>query len=147
MRINVYKPGAVIIKKSHNGTLPTNQKVVVVIEGAIKKSKNINLAAVRSQIFGEEFLLSTKIKGKYDDDIVMQGTGVLGEIKAELIKDIIGGHIDTVAEERERLVNAELEAVLEYRKKELIEGLGQLLIIKELRQGEFGPAFLVSCDR
>jgi cGMP-dependent protein kinase len=57
MKINAYKAGSVIIKKGNDGSLPANQKIIVVIEGSIKKSKNINLAAVRTQVYGEEFLL------------------------------------------------------------------------------------------
>jgi cGMP-dependent protein kinase len=52
MKINLYKAGNIIIKKADDGLLPANQKIIVVIEGSIKKSKNINLAAVRSQVYG-----------------------------------------------------------------------------------------------
>jgi hypothetical protein len=52
MKINSYKTGSVIIKKGNDGNLPINQKIIIVIEGAIKKSKNINLAAVRYQVYG-----------------------------------------------------------------------------------------------
>jgi hypothetical protein len=52
MKINVYKAGNIIIKKGNDGNLPTNQKIIVVIEGSIKKAKNINLAAIRSQVYG-----------------------------------------------------------------------------------------------
>lgn len=53
MKINTYKAGNIIIKKAQDSSLPVNQKIIVVLEGAIKKSKNINLAAVRSQLYGE----------------------------------------------------------------------------------------------
>lgn len=91
MKIKTYKAGNVVIKKAKNGSLPTIQKVMIIIEGAIKKSKNILPLATRSQIYGEEFLLETKNKGRHDDDIIMESNGILAEIHADLIKDIIKG--------------------------------------------------------
>ena len=55
MKINSYKSGNVVIKKNTENV--NNQKLIIVIEGALKKYKNINPIAVRSQIYGEEFLL------------------------------------------------------------------------------------------
>lgn len=55
MKINSYKSGNVVIKKNTENI--NNQKIIIVIEGALKKYKNINPIAVRSQIYGEEFLL------------------------------------------------------------------------------------------
>lgn len=92
-----------MIKKAKNGNYPTIQKVIIVIEGAIKKSKNINTLAVRSQIYGEDFLLETKNKGRYDDDIIMESNGILAEISADLVKDIIRGEIDTIIRRREMI--------------------------------------------
>lgn len=51
MKINSYKSGSVVIKK--NTETNTNQKVIVVIEGALKKSKNMHPIASKSQIYGE----------------------------------------------------------------------------------------------
>ena len=53
MKIKTYKAGNVVIKKAKTGSLPTIQKIIIIIEGAIKKSKNINPLATRSQIYGE----------------------------------------------------------------------------------------------
>lgn len=103
MKISTYKAGSIVIKKAKNGNYPTIQKVIIVIEGAIKKSKNINTLAVRSQIYGEDFLLETKNKGRYDDDIIMESNGILAEISADLIKDIIKGEIDTIIRRREMI--------------------------------------------
>ena len=100
MKINTYQAGSVVIKKGKNGNLPIIQKLIVIIEGAIKKSKNINYLAERSQVFGEDFLLETKNKGKYDDDIVMESNGIVAEISPDLIKDIIKGNIDTIIRRR-----------------------------------------------
>lgn len=100
MRINTYKAGNVVIRKSQDGRLPQNQKVIIIIEGALKKAKNIYPIAVRSQIYGEDFLLHNRGRIRYDDDIIMESNGVLAEIKADLIKDIIGGEIDIIINER-----------------------------------------------
>ena len=51
MKINSYKAGNVVIKKNTENI--NNQKIIIVIEGALKKYKNINPIAVRSQIYGE----------------------------------------------------------------------------------------------
>lgn len=69
MKINAYKSGSVVVKKNSENI--NNQKIIIVIEGALKKYKNINPIAVRSQIYGEEFLLENKTKTRYEDDIVM----------------------------------------------------------------------------
>lgn len=50
MKINSYKSGNVVIKKNTDNV--NNQKIIIVIEGALKKYKNINPIAVRSQIYG-----------------------------------------------------------------------------------------------
>jgi len=63
MKINSYKSGNVVIKKNTENV--SNQKIIIVIEGALKKYKNINPIAVRSQIYGEEFLLENKTKARY----------------------------------------------------------------------------------
>ena len=75
MKINSYKAGNVVIKKNTENI--NNQKIIIVIEGALKKYKNINPIAVRSQIYGEEFLLENKTKARYEDDIVMESDGVI----------------------------------------------------------------------
>ena len=54
MKISYYKSGNVVIKKSSENN--THQKVIVVIEGALKKSKNSNPITIKSQFYGEDFL-------------------------------------------------------------------------------------------
>ena len=109
MKINSYKSGNVVIKKNTDNV--NNQKIIIVIEGALKKYKNINPIAVRSQIYGEEFLLENKIKTRYEDDIVMESDGVIAEIKTDIVKEIIGGYLDTVVEENEKNVAQWLKRV------------------------------------
>ncbi len=52
MKINTYKAGNVIIKKSQDNSLPANRKIIVIIEGALKKSKSMYPTGVRSQVYG-----------------------------------------------------------------------------------------------
>ncbi len=77
MKISTYKAGNVVIKKSQDNSLPLNQKIIVIIEGSMTKSKGIHPIAVRSQVYGEEFLLETKSRCRYDEDIIMECNGVL----------------------------------------------------------------------
>ena len=93
MKISSYKSGSVVIKKSTEAN--TSQKVIVVIEGALKKSKNMHPIATKSQIYGEEFLMETRAKN-CDDEIVMDSDGVLAEVAVDQFKEIIGGCLDTV---------------------------------------------------
>lgn len=60
MKINYYKSGNVVIKKTSENN--NHQKVIVVIEGTLKKSKNSNPAVVKSGIYGEDFLIDNKQK-------------------------------------------------------------------------------------
>lgn len=52
MKINIYKSGNVLIKKSQDNSIPQNQKIIVIIEGSIKRSKNISPFAFRSHVYG-----------------------------------------------------------------------------------------------
>jgi hypothetical protein len=142
MKINSYKSGNVVIKKNTDNV--NNQKIIIVIEGALKKYKNINPIAVRSQIYGEEFLLENKIKTRYEDDIVMESDGVIAEIKTDIVKEIIGGYLDTVVEENEKKQAEKFHEQIKRRNK-LIDGLDQLVMLQELKEGEFGPILLVGC--
>ena len=60
MKISSYKSGSVVIKKNSENV--NNHKMIIVIQGALKKFKNVNALATRSQIYGEEYLLQTKVK-------------------------------------------------------------------------------------
>lgn len=60
MKITSYKSGSVVIKKNTDAS--TSQKIIVVIEGALKKSKNMHPIATKSQIYGEEFLMETRAR-------------------------------------------------------------------------------------
>ena len=51
------------------------QKIVVIIEGSLKKVKNGTIVASKGQCFGEEFL-NDKLR-ILEDEIIMQSYGVL----------------------------------------------------------------------
>jgi hypothetical protein len=50
MKINSYKSGSVVIKKNTENS--NNHKIILVIEGALKKSKNMHPIATKAQIYG-----------------------------------------------------------------------------------------------
>ena len=119
-----------MIKKNPEGRLPQNQKIIIIIEGALKKSNNIYPIATRSQVYGEEFLLYNRGRNRYDDDIVMESNGVLAEIKADLVKDIIGGEIDVIVGKREKEVELKMKEKVIRREKQTIKSLKDLTLLK-----------------
>jgi len=48
-----------------------SSKLIIVIEGALKKSKFSTVVGKKGEIYGEEFLLEANRDKKVDDDIVM----------------------------------------------------------------------------
>ena len=70
--------------------------MILVIEGALKKSKNSNPVVMKSQFYGEDFLQESKQKNSIEDEIVMESDGVLAEISASVFRQIIGGCLDIV---------------------------------------------------
>jgi hypothetical protein len=60
------------------------------------------------------------------------------------VKEIIGGYLDTVVEQNEKRAAEKFHEQIKKRNK-LIDGLDQLVVIKELKEGEFGPVLLVGC--
>ena len=60
-----------------------NQKIVVIIEGSLKKAKSGITVASKAQAWGEEYLLDSNKQKNFDDDIVMETDGVLAEISNE----------------------------------------------------------------
>lgn len=71
MKIVSYKAQESIFKRGVVGF----QKIVVIIEGSLKKVKNGTIVASKGQCFGEEFL-NDKLR-ILEDEIVMQSYGVL----------------------------------------------------------------------
>jgi hypothetical protein len=74
----------------------------------------------------------------------MESDGVIAEIKTDIVKEIIGGFMDTVVEENEKKQAEKFHEQIKKRNK-LIDGLDQLVLLQELKEGEFGPILLVGC--
>lgn len=74
----------------------------------------------------------------------MESDGVIAEIKTDIVKEIIGGYLDTVVEENEKKQAQKFHEQIKRRNK-LIDGLDQLVMLQELKEGEFGPILLVGC--
>ncbi len=75
-------------------------------------------------------MLETKTRCRYDEDIIMECNGVLAEIKVDLVKDIIGGELDVVIAERDRINDLLLKEALDRREKTIIKSLSDLIVIK-----------------
>jgi hypothetical protein len=87
MKIIAFKANDPVFKKAISGC----QKIVVVIEGSLKKLKNGAVVASKGQCWGEEFLLEANSNKTLDDEIVMQTDGVIAEINDNTFFDCIGG--------------------------------------------------------
>ena len=59
----------------------------------------------------------------------MESDGVIAEIKTDIVKEIIGGYLDTVVEQNEKRVTEKFHEQIKKRNK-LIDGLDQLVMIK-----------------
>jgi len=90
MKISSYKSGDIIFKK---GTV-ANQKIVVIIEGSLKKAKSGIVVASKAQAFGQEYMLENNRTKNFEDDIVMETDGVLAEITTENFQECINGTIE-----------------------------------------------------
>ena len=64
----------------------------------------------------------------------MESDGVIAEIKTDIVKEIIGGYLDTVVEQNEKRATEKFHEQIKKRNK-LIDGLDQLVVIKELKEG------------
>jgi cGMP-dependent protein kinase 1 len=84
MKISSYKAQESIFRRGIVGF----QKLVVVIEGSLKKLKSSNVVATKGQCYGEEFLKDpNKI---LDDEVIMQNYGVVAEISEEAFREAVG---------------------------------------------------------
>ena len=100
MKISAYKAGDIILKK---GTV-ANQKIIVIIEGSLKKSKSGITVASKAQARGEEYFLDANKNKTLDDDIVLETDGVIAEISSENFVDCISGTLEEVIKKNEKLL-------------------------------------------
>lgn len=92
MKISSYKAGEPIMKKGTNA----NQKIVVIIEGSLKKAKSGMTVASKAQAWGEDYMLEVNKNKTFDDDIVMETDGVIAEITSENFVECIGGSLEEI---------------------------------------------------
>ena len=73
MKVSAFKANEPIFRKGIVGF----QKIVVIIEGSLKKHKNGAIIASKGQCWGEDFLTEANKTKILEDEIVMQTYGVL----------------------------------------------------------------------
>ncbi|CAK82587.1 unnamed protein product (macronuclear) [Paramecium tetraurelia] len=140
MKISSCKAGDVILKK---GT-QANQKIIVIIEGSLKKSKSGITVATKAQAWGEEYFLQTNKAKILDDDIVMETDGVIAEITADNFIDCISGELEEVIKKNEKILEKKLQKSDQTKKKEAQNiKKSELIHIKTIAYGQFGPVYLV----
>lgn len=99
LKLVMYRAGDVVLKK---GT-PAQQKLLVIVEGLVKKNKSGIVVATKGQIWGEEYFLTSNKNKLLDDDIVMETDGVMGELSAETFIDCIGDDLEEVIRKNEKM--------------------------------------------
>lgn len=140
MKISYYKAGDIIFKK----TTPMNQKIIVVIEGSLKKAKSGIVVASKGSCYGEEFFLETAKQKTFDDDIVMETDGVISEISNENFTESLGAALDETLKKNEKIHEKKMMKPDLAKKKEAMNiKLNELYLIKKLADGQFGPVYLV----
>jgi cGMP-dependent protein kinase 1 len=141
MKISSYKANESIFRKGVAGF----QKIVVIIEGSLKKLKNGTIVASKGQCWGEEYLIEANKSKVLEDEIVMQTYGVLAEITDTIFFESIGGIsfeevIKKVEKNKEKMV-PHFENLL--RKQTANMRLEELVQVSKLADGQFGGIHLV----
>ncbi|EGR28852.1 protein kinase domain protein [Ichthyophthirius multifiliis] len=140
MKISSYKAGDVIMKK---GTV-ANQKIVVIIEGSLKKAKSGMIVASKAQAWGEEYMLESNKNKTFEDDIVMETDGVIAEITSENFVECIGGNLEEIIANNQKNQEKKMQKADQNKRKEFQNiKLNELIYIKTLAFGQFGPVYLV----
>jgi len=79
-----------------------------------------------------------------DDDIVLETDGVIAEISSENFIDCIGGTLEEVIKKNEKLLEKKLQrSDLTKRKEAQNIKITELIYIKTIAYGQFGPVYLV----
>jgi len=135
-----HKAGDVIYLKGTSG----NQKIVVVIEGALKKGATDAIAAARGEVFGDEYIMGPKKGAKIEENLVMKGDGLLAEISLQEFTNVIGGSMEDALLKNEKSHEKKMMN-LESALKQEAAGikLEDLVSYKKLGFGQFGSVFLV----
>lgn len=139
MKISNYKNGDVIVKKGS----PCNSKLIVVIEGGIKKKSGAGLAK-KGELWGDEFLKKENKSKTYDDDVVMDNEGVLAEISYDSITACLGGSVEDAINKASKGHEKKLMKAEGILKKTAADiKLEDLIFFKKLGFGQFGSVYLV----
>lgn len=140
MKISNYKAGDPIY---HKGSL-CNQKIIIIIEGSIKKAKFGTVMCRKGEAFGDEYLLEANKTKTFDDDLIMETDGVLAEILLEAFTECIGGPIEEVLKKNEKSHEKRMmNQVSELKKIAANIKLEELINYKKLGSGQFGSVYLV----
>lgn len=100
--------------------------------------------ASKAQAWGEEYFLSSNKTKILDDDIVMETDGVIAEISADNFVDCIGGELEEVIKKNEKMMEKKLQKSDQTKRKEANNiKKSELIFIKILAYGQFGPVYLV----
>ena len=75
-----------------------NQKIIIVVEGVLKKRRCGNIIAQKDSVMGNP--LSEDV---YDDDILMLSDGVICEVSAAIINEALGDNLKNIINLRKGL--------------------------------------------
>jgi len=140
MKISNYKASDVIFTKGS----ACAQKIVIVIEGSLKKTKNDQVVARKNEVYGSEFIKGGKKDQVFDDNIIMETEGVLAELDYKLFFECIGGSFEEIMKKNERSHEKKMMTqVSELKKLGKNVQLEQLIFYKKLGYGQFGSVYLV----
>jgi len=140
MKISNHKAGDVIFRKGS----ACHQKIVIVLEGSLRKTKSGTIAAGKGEPYGDEFVTEAYSKRIYEEDIIFESDGVLSEISHHAFEKAIGGKIEDILVKNEnshekRMNNMVSEIKLAGKDVQLED----LVYYKKLGAGMFGSVFLV----
>jgi cGMP-dependent protein kinase len=137
------KAGEIVYSKNQLGS----SKLVIVIEGSLKKSKYNSVIAKKGELYGDEFVLEATRTKVIDDDIVMEQDGVVGELPYSTFIECIGGTLEAAMKKNE---NGHEKKMMQNHNSEMKKNaanlrLEDLVFYKKLGFGQFGSVYLVKC--
>ena len=142
MKISSFKAKESVLKRGVVGF----QKLMVVIEGTLKKLRNGAVVVTKGQCYGEEFLKdNNKI---LDDEIVMQNYGVIAEITDADFYEAVGNRDYKKLVEQKKQENYSVLERLEVRNRlreelRLVTPADLQVTYKLNSTGQFGPLYEV----
>ena len=99
MKTANHKSGDIVFAKGSSCA----QKIVVIIEGTLKKaSKSDQVVGRKNEVYGSEFLKEGRQNQTFDDNIVMDGEGVLAELDFGKFYECLGGNYEQIMKKNEK---------------------------------------------